>query len=210
MTQVDPWTSAVKLSNFAAAFLYIISKLPHSTPTGKVSCPIYIPGANHILAQPLKRCSASRIKPKETFELAKKKQNILCFGVCEVCGCVGEKNLFTLSPSYVQSPKNREKSLYPTVLQLRWVISTWRDENITLFVFSACYEIHWNWFCERKQTTNAKIRKGAFVFAKSAFIGKSVFQTQRMKAVHGWCSSSDVLRDIPSKFTRSVRRRIVL
>ena len=46
-----------------------------------------VPRADHRLAQPLKRCSASRIKPNETFELAKKRQNILCFGVC---GCEGE------------------------------------------------------------------------------------------------------------------------
>ena len=117
-----------------------------------------VPGADHILAQPLKRWSASRIKPNETFELAKKTQNILCCGVCGVCG---RKNFFTLSPSYKQSPKKRQKSLCSTVLQLRWVISTWWDENMTLCVFSACYEIHWNWFCGREQTKNTKIRKGA-------------------------------------------------
>ena len=51
----------------------------------------HLPGADHILAQPLKRCSASRIKPNETFILAKKRQNILCFGVC---GCAGERISF--------------------------------------------------------------------------------------------------------------------
>ena len=107
--------------------------------------------------------------------LRKRRQNILCFGVwkhtlfwgvkthsvlgCEntLCfGVCGRKNFFTLSPSYKQSPKNREKSLCPTVLQLRWVISTLWDENMTLFVFLACYEIHWNWFCGRKQTENGE------------------------------------------------------
>ena len=88
--------------------------------------------------------------------LQKKRQNILLFW-----GGGGEKKFFKLSPSYNQSPKNREKSLCPLVLQLRWVISTWWDENVTLFVFSACYEIHWNRFCGRKQTKNAEIRKGA-------------------------------------------------
>ena len=39
--------------------------------------------------KPLERCSASRIKPNETFELAKKRQNILCFWGVWVCGCVG-------------------------------------------------------------------------------------------------------------------------
>ena len=38
-----------------------------------------LPGAEHILAQPLKRCSASRIKPNETFKLAKNRQNIPLF-----------------------------------------------------------------------------------------------------------------------------------
>ena len=60
-------------------------------------------GADHILAQPLKWCSVSCIKPNETFELAKKRQNTLCFGVC------GRKNFFEMSPSYKQSPKNRQK-----------------------------------------------------------------------------------------------------
>ena len=102
-----------------------------------------VAGGDHILAQPLKRCTASRVKPNETFELAKKRQNFLRFGVCV------RKNFCTLWLSYAQSPKNREKSLCPTVLQLKWVISTWWDENMTLFVFSACHEIQWNWFCER-------------------------------------------------------------
>ena len=47
-----------------------------------------------MLAQPLKRCSASRIKLNETSELAKKTQNIpeyvLCF-VFRVLGCAGER-----------------------------------------------------------------------------------------------------------------------
>ena len=53
-----------------------------------------VPDGDHILAQPLKRCSASPIKPNETFKLVKKRQKILSFGVCGcvgvwVCGCVG-------------------------------------------------------------------------------------------------------------------------
>ena len=84
-------------------------------------------------------------------------EKIFCFWVFRVCR---RKNFFTLSPSYQQSPKNREKSLCPTVLQLGWVISTWWDENMTLFVFSACYEIKWNWFCGREQAKHAKIRRG--------------------------------------------------
>ena len=108
-----------------------------------------IPGADPILAQPLKRCSASRIKPNETFEVAKKRWNILCFGVCGcvdvwVCRCVGvwrKKFLYVVVKLQAKFQKPW-KSPCPTVLQLRWVISTWWDENMTLFVFSACYEIH--------------------------------------------------------------------
>ena len=135
--------------------------------------------------------------------LQKRDKPSLCFGVC------GRKNFFALSPSYKQSPKNREKSPCPTVLQLRWVISTWRDENMTLFVFLACYEVHWNSFCGRKQTQLQRSEKEHF-FAKDAMIGTSIFQTQRINPVHGRCSSSGVLGHIPSTFTRSVRRRIVL
>ena len=121
----------------------------------------------------------------------------------------GRKDFFTLSPSHKQSLKNREKTLCPTVLQLRWVIWTWWDENMTLFVFSACYEIHRNWFCGRKQTKMQRSKKEHFL-AKGAVIGESIFQTQRINAVHGRCSSSGVLRHIPSNFTLGVRRWIVL
>ena len=130
------------------------------------------------LTHPFKRCSASRIKPHETFELAKKRQNILCFGVLQFCSRNG-------------SFRHGEVKIW-------------------LFVFLTCYKIHWNWFCGRKQTKNAKIRKGAFLFAKGALTGKSIFQEQQINAVYGRCFSSSVLRDIPSNFTRSVRRRISL
>ena len=155
-----------------------------------------IPGAAHILAQPLKRCSVSRTKLNETSELAKKRHNIFCFGVC---GCVGvrvcgRKNFFTLSPSYMQSPKNREKCLCLTVLELRWVISTWWDENMTLFVFSVCYEIHWDWFCGRKQTKNAKIRRGVFFregcFARKEYISNTANKGCSRQVLQLRCSSS--------------------
>ena len=132
-----------------------------------------------------------------------------------VLGCVGvwvceRKDFFALSPSYKESPKNREKSLCPTVLQLRWVISTWWDENVTLFVFSACHEVHWNWFLWKKADKKMQRSEKEHFLAKGTLTGKSMFQIQRINAVHGRCSSSGVLRDIPSNFTRSVRRRIVL
>ena len=55
-----------------------------------------------------------------------------------------------------------------------------------------------------------KDQKRSIFFAKGALIGKSIFQIQRINAVHGRCSSSNVLRDFPPNFTRSIRRRIVL
>ena len=44
-----------------------------------------------MLVQPLKRCSASRIKPNETFELAKKRQKHTLFWGVRVCE---RKNFF--------------------------------------------------------------------------------------------------------------------
>ena len=124
---------------------------------------IYIPGVDHIVAQPLKPCSASLIEPKETFVLAKKRQNILCFGACE--------ERISLRCRQVTSKVSKSwKSHRPTVLQLRWVISTWWDENVTLFVFPACYEIHWNWFCGRKITDRKyKDQKRSILFRKGCF-----------------------------------------
>ena len=69
--------------------------------------------------------------------------------------------LYVVAKLRAKSQKPR-KSLCPTVLKLRCVISTWWDENMTLFVFSACYEIHWDWFCGRKQTKKCKDRKEHF------------------------------------------------
>ena len=165
---------------------------------------IAVPGADHILAQPLKRCSASRIRPNETFKLAKKRRKILCFGLC------GRKDFFRLSPSYKQSPENRENLLCPTVLQLRWDhfdMVRWKYDSVCIssMLRDTLELILW-----KKADKKYQDQKRSIFFAKGALIGKSVFQTQRINAVHGRCSSSDVLGDIPSNFTRSVRRRIVL
>ena len=51
----------------------------YDEPVDNGSCSVL--GADDILAQPLKRCSASRTEPNKTFELAKKRRNILCFRV---------------------------------------------------------------------------------------------------------------------------------
>ena len=136
--------------------------------------------------------------------LQKKRQKILGFGAC------WRKNFFTLSPSYnAKSPKPSTISFF---LQFCSWDGSFRHGEMKIWVclyFTACYEIHWNWFCGRKQTKNAKIRKGAF-FREGCFDRKSRFQTQRINPVHGRCSSSGVLRDIPPNFTLRVRRLIVL
>ena len=101
-------------------------------------------------------CSASRIKPNETFEFAKKRQNMLCFGGG------GRKNFFTLWPSYKQSPKIREKSPCPAVLQLRLAhldMARWKYDSLCIFSMSwgTLELILW-----KKADKNGKIRKGAF------------------------------------------------
>ena len=50
-----------------------------------------IPGADLTLAQPLKRCSAPRIKPNKTFKLARKTKHFLFWDVKThtVLGCAG-------------------------------------------------------------------------------------------------------------------------
>ena len=62
----------------------------------------------------------------------------------------------------------------------------------------------------KKAAKKCKDQKRSMFFTKGALIGKSTFQIQRINAVHGRCSISSVLRHIPSNFTRSVKRRIVL
>ena len=61
-----------------------------------------------------------------------------------------------------------------------------------------------------KSRRKCKDQERSIFFADGASIGKNIFQIQRINAVRGRCSSSGVFRDIPSNFTRSVRRRIVL
>ena len=160
-------------------------------------------GADHILAQPLKWCSVSCIKPNETFELAKKRQNTLCFGVC------GRKNFFEMSPSYKQSPKNRQKislSCSFAVEMGHFDMVRWKCNSVDIssMLWDTLELILW-----KKADKKCKDQKRSIFFAKGALTGKSVFQIQRINAVHDRCSSSGVLHDIPSSSTRSVRRRIV-
>ena len=164
-----------------------------------------VPGAGHISAQPSKRCSASRIKPKETVELAKKTKHTLFWGVwvCE------RKNFFTSSPSYKQSPKT-VKNL--SVLQFCSWDGSFRHGEMKISLclyFQHVTRYIGTDFVEESRQQMQRSEEEHF-FAKGALIGKSVFQIQRINAVHGRCSSSDVLRDISSNFTHGVRRRIVL
>ena len=146
----------------------------------------WIAGADHILAQPLKRCSASCIKLNETFEFSKKRQNILCWK-----GGGGRKVLFTLSPSYAQSPKHREKSLsYSFAVEMgHFDMVRCKYDSVC----SACSEIHWNWFCGRKQTKNAEIRKGAFFgegcFDRKEYISNTANKRCSRQVLHLRCSS---------------------
>ena len=121
----------------------------------------YVPGADHVLAQPLKRRSASRIKPNKPCQLAHKRQNTLCFGVC---GCVGvwEKGfLYVVAKLRTKSQKPWKISVFCSfaVEMGHFDMARWKYDSVCI---SACYEMHWNWACGRKQTKNAKVKRGAF------------------------------------------------
>ena len=152
-----------------------------------------LPDADHMLAQPLKRCNASRIKPNETFDLAKKRQNIALFGGGEGCG---RKNFFTLSPSYKQSPKKRENLF---VLQFCSWDGSFRHDEMKMWL--CLYFQHVTRYIGTEFVEESRHRmqrsEEEHVFTKGALIGKSIFQIQWINAVHGTCSSSGVLRHIP-------------
>ena len=159
-----------------------------------------------MLAQPLKQCSASRIKLNETFELAKKRENIAQF---EGGGARKKEFLHVVARLRAQSQKSWKISLsYSFAVEMgHFDMVRWKDDSV--YIFSMLRDtlelILW-----KKADKKCKDQKRGIFFAKGALIGKSVFQTQRINAVHGRCSSSGVLRHIPSNFTRSVGRRIVL
>ena len=62
----------------------------------------------------------------------------------------------------------------------------------------------------KKTEKKCKDQQRSIVFAKGALIGKNIFQIQQIDAVRGRCSISGVLGHIPSNFTHSVGRPIVL
>ena len=165
---------------------------------------VRVPGADHILAQPLKRCNASRIKPNETFELAKKRQNILCVGG-------GGRERISLRCCQV-THKVPKTVKYLFVLQFCSWDGSFRHGEMKIWLclyFQHVTRYIGTDFVEESRQKMQRSEEEHFL-VKGALIGKSMFQTQPINAVHGRCSSSGVLRDIPSNFTRSVRRRIVL
>ena len=124
-----------------------------------------------------------------------------------VLGCVGERISFTLSPSYAPSLKNLGKSLYPTVLEF-WILTRRVKLPLCLHIQHVMKYIGTAFVEESRQKMQRSEKMHSF--AKGASIGKSVFRMQRINTVRGRCSSSGILHVIPSNFTRSVRRRIVL
>ena len=151
------------------------------------------------------RGEASRVKPNETFELAKKKQKIH-----SVLGCVGVRKkgfIFVVAKLHA----NFQKPWKISVLQLcSWDGFFRHDEmKITLCISSMSRGtlelILW-----KKEDKKCKDQKRSIFLTKGVVIGKNISQIQRINTVHSKCSSSGVLRDIPSNLTRSVRRRIVL
>ena len=126
-----------------------------------------------------------------------------------VLGCVGGEISFRCRQVTSKVPKT-VKNLF--VLQFCSWGGSFRHGEMKIWLclyFQHVTRYFGTDFVEESRRKMQRSEKEHF-FAKSAVIGKSIFQIQRVNAVHGRCSSSSVLRDIPSNFTRSVRRRIVL
>ena len=130
-------------------------------------------------------------------------QNMLCFGMC------GRKNLQVVAKLQAKFQKPSKISLPDSfrVEMAHFDIVRWKYDSVRIFSMlrDTLELILWKKAGKKMQRFEEE-----HFFAKSALIGKSIFQIQRIKAVHGRYSSSGVLHDIPSNFTRSVRRRIVL
>ena len=146
-----------------------------------------LPGAGHILAQPLKRRSASRIKPGWNVQTCKKDTKHSLFWDVRK-----KEFLYVVAELRAKSHKPW-KSLCPTVLQLRWLISTWWDENVTLFVISACYKIHWNWFYGRNQTKAQRSKEKHFLgegcFDRKEYISNTANKRCPRQVLQLRCSS---------------------
>ena len=164
--------------------------------------PVTAPDANHILARPLKRCSASHIKPNETFELAKKRQNILCFGEG------GERISFGCRQVTRKVPKT-VKSLF--VLQFCSWDGSFRHDEMKIWLclyFQHVTRYIGTDFVEESRQRMQRSEEEHF-FREGGFDRKEYISSTANNAVHGRCFSSGFLRHIPSKFTDDVRWRIV-
>ena len=128
------------------------------------------------------------------FNLQKRDKNTLCLGGGG--GSVREKDfLYVVAKSRGKSENPRKISLsYSFAVEMgHFDMVTWNCDSVCIFSMlqDALEPILW-----KKADKNCKDRKRSIFFAKVALIGKSIFQIQRINAVHGRCSSSDVLRDI--------------
>ena len=125
-------------------------------------------------------------------------------------GCAGERIYLRCRQVIRKVPKPWKIFLFDSFAVVMGHFDMVRWKYDTVCIFSMLRDtlglILWN-----KTDKKCKDQKKRSIFLpKSALIGKSIFQTQWINAVHGRCSSSSVLRDVPSNFTRSVKRRIVL
>ena len=150
--------------------------------------------------------AASCIKPNKTLELATKRQNILCFG--GVWGVLKKwfLNVVVKLRAKYQKPWRISFFYSFAVEKCYFDLVKWKCDSVCIFNMSrdTLEMILW-----KKADKKCKDQKRSILCVKGALLGKSIFQTQRVNAVHGRCSSSGVLCDVPSNFTRSVRRRDV-
>ena len=154
---------------------------PPQVPVFRLRHSTYLPGADHILAQP----HASHASPNETFEFAKKRQKILCFGMC------GRENFFTLLPSCAQSPKT-VKNLF--VLQFWSWNGSFRHGEMKIWL---CLYFSMSWgilelILWKKADKKCKDQKGAF-FCEGCFDRKECVSNTANKrcsrqVLQLWCS----------------------
>ena len=135
-------------------------------------------------------------------------KNIHCFGVC-FWGVWEKEFLYVVA-------KLRAKSQKPWKISLSYSLAVgmghfdmlrWEYDSVCIF---SMLQDTLDLSLWKKADEKCKDKKRRIFFAKGALLGKSTFPTQRINAVHGRWSSSGVLHDIPTNFTLSVRRRIVL
>ena len=128
---------------------------------------------------------------------------------CSVLGCAGERISLRCRQVTSKVPKAVKISLSYSLGVGMAHFDRVRGKYYSVCILSMLRDtlelILW-----KKVGKKCKDQKRSTFFAKGALIGQSILQTQRINAVHGRCSSSGVLRHIPSNFTRRVMRQIVL